>query len=141
MGPRIFTVPEAESLVALVESVFTELDAIRVRLKKLKGKMEVLEMIWGEEISDEACPDRKEYEHYLASVEEAKAAYEASLKKLVEKEIVLKSVETGLVDFYGVVEGRLVFLCYQRGEKSVRYYHHLEDGFPGRKPLAPGATA
>ena len=32
-------------------------------------------------------------------------------------------------------ENRLVFLCWKRGEKTIEYYHHLEDGFPGRQPI------
>lgn len=135
MGPRIFSVPEAQALIPLVEEVFGEIDSVRARLRRLKSKMEVLEMLWGEEIAAESCPDRKEYEHYVAEVDRIKGEYEASCRRLLDKEIVLKSVDGGLVDFYGVIESRLVFLCYRRGEGKVGYYHHLEDGFPGRKEL------
>lgn len=138
MGPRIFTVHEAQSLIPLVEEVFGEIDAVRTRLRRLKSKMEVLEMLWGEEIAGDSCPDRKEYEHYVAEVDRIKGEYEAACKRLLEREIVLKSVDGGLVDFYGVIDGRLVFLCYKRGEGTVGYYHHLEDGFPGRKALPAG---
>jgi hypothetical protein len=141
MGPRIYTVREAEALLPTVEKVFADLDQVRARLRKVKGKMEVLEMLWGEELGSPDNPDRVEYEHYGTEMEQAKADYEAAVRVLTEHEIQLKSVETGLIDFYGVVESRLVFLCWKRGESGIGWYHHLEDGFSGRKELLPAHKA
>lgn len=137
MGPKIYTVREAEALLPTVEKVFADLDQVRARLRKLKGKMEVLEMLWGEELASTENPDHAEYGHYAAEMERAKADYEAAVRVLTDHEIQLKSVETGLIDFYGVVESRLVFLCWKRGESGIGWYHHLEDGFSGRKELLP----
>ena len=36
---------------------------------------------------------------------------------------------------YSLMGDRLVFLCWKRGEKSIEFYHHLEDGFQGRQPI------
>ena len=135
MGPRIYTAREATELVPRLERIFGQLDSIRDRLKRIKGKVDVLEMLWGEEVHSESNPDAREYGHYMEEIEEAKKAYEGANRKIAEIEAIVKSVEHGLVDFYGVVEGRLVFLCWKRGEKSVESYHHLEEGFAGRQPL------
>src|SRR5262245_10964245 len=137
MGPRIYTVREAEALLPTVEKVFIDLDQVRARLRRLTGKMEVLEMLWGEELGSEDNPDHSEYEHYGGEMERAKADYDSAVRVLSDHEIQLKSVETGLIDFYGVVESRLVFLCWKRGEAGIGWYHHLEDGFQGRKELLP----
>jgi len=137
MGPRIYTVREANALIPTVEKVFTDLDAVRTRLRRLKGKIEVLEMLWGEELASEENPDHKEHQHYLGELARAKADYDAAIQVLADHEIQLKSVETGLVDFYGVIESRLVLLCWKRGEGEIGWYHHLEDGFTGRKELLP----
>ena len=137
MGPRIYTVREAEALLPVVEKVFSDLDQVRTRLRKLKSKMEVLEMLWGEELASESNPDHAEYGHYAAEMERAKADYDSATRVLDEHEIQLKSVETGLIDFYGVIESRLVFLCWKRGETGIGWYHHLEDGFQGRKEILP----
>ncbi|MBI4563486.1 MAG: DUF2203 domain-containing protein [Planctomycetes bacterium] len=126
---------EANALIPLAEETFSNLAQVRARLKKIKGKIEVLEMLWGEEIASASNPDHKEYRHYLDEVSQAKSDYEAACKRLADQEIVLKSVEAGLVDFYGVIDRRLVFLCWKRGEEAVEHYHHLEDGFQGRKPI------
>jgi hypothetical protein len=42
----------------------------------------------------------------------------------------------GLVDFPAEIEGEPAYLCWQYGEKEVAFWHRIEDGFGGRKPLA-----
>lgn len=137
MGPRIYTVREAEALLSTVEKVFADLDGVRARIRKLKGKMDVLEMLWGEELASADNPDHAEFGHYASEMERAKTDYDAAVKVLADHEIQIKSVETGLIDFYGVIESRLVFLCWKRGEPGIGWYHHLEDGFQGRKEILP----
>jgi len=135
MGPRVYTPREANALVQPLDQIFDDLDAVRARLKQIKGKIDVLEMIWGEELQAETCPDHREYTHYVQEIDEAKKSFDSTARKIQDLEGVVKSIEQGLVDFYGVIEGRLIFLCWKRGEKGIEYYHHLEDGFQGRQPI------
>ena len=135
MGPRIYTPREASALVPKLTKAFDEIDAIRARLKTIKGKVDVLEMIWGDEVRAETNPDHREYTHYMEEIEKSKKEFDVATRRFADFEAVVKSVEQGLVDFYGVIDSRLVFLCWQRGEKTIEFYHHLEDGFPGRQPI------
>ncbi len=135
MGPRIYTAREANALVPQLNRIFDDLERVRGRLKQIKGKMDVLEMIWGEEIQAETCPDHREHSHYIEEVEEAKKSFDATARKIQDLEGVVKSIESGLVDFYGVIESRLIFLCWKRGETTIEYYHHLEEGFQGRQAI------
>ncbi|HEY1959981.1 MAG TPA: DUF2203 domain-containing protein [Polyangiaceae bacterium] len=48
---------------------------------------------------------------------------------------VLKDPREGLVDFYGTVAGRLVWLCWKMGETRVNHYHQLDEGFASRKRI------
>ena len=50
--------------------------------------------------------------------------------------LTLRDIEHGLVDFPALVAGRQVWLCWQRGESSIGFWHDLETGFSGRRPLA-----
>ena len=50
--------------------------------------------------------------------------------------LTLRDIEHGLVDFPALVAGRQVWLCWQRGETAIGYWHGLESGFSGRRPLA-----
>jgi hypothetical protein len=49
--------------------------------------------------------------------------------------ITLRDIPTGLVDFPALVAGRPVWLCWRRGEDAVGYWHELDSGFGGRRPL------
>ena len=42
---------------------------------------------------------------------------------------------TGLVDFPGIIDGKDVFLCWRSDEENIEFYHGIEDGFAGRKPI------
>ncbi|UCF65831.1 MAG: DUF2203 family protein [bacterium] len=58
------------------------------------------------------------------------------LVKLGEAGIIVKGIEHGLVDFPHVrANGEEVYLCYQLGEESIHFWHSLESGYSGRKPL------
>jgi hypothetical protein len=48
---------------------------------------------------------------------------------------ILKDVNTGLVDFLAVRDGREVYLCWRYGEPEIQYWHDMEGGFAGRQPI------
>jgi len=50
--------------------------------------------------------------------------------------ITLRDIETGLIDFPALVNGRQVWLCWRLGEETVEWWHDLDSGFSGRRPLA-----
>lgn len=47
----------------------------------------------------------------------------------------VKDIDAGLVDFYGVRDGEPVFLCWQFGEPAVAHWHPVEAGFAARQPI------
>ena len=47
----------------------------------------------------------------------------------------VKDLETGLVDFPSLRGGEKVYLCWKLGEAHIGYWHGIEEGFAGRKPL------
>lgn len=48
---------------------------------------------------------------------------------------VVKDPDSGLVDFPALRDGEEVLLCWQVGEDEIGYWHGLEEGYAGRKPL------
>jgi hypothetical protein len=50
---------------------------------------------------------------------------------------VVKDPDAGLVDFPAQVDGTEAFLCWRLGEDEIAYWHGIDEGFPGRKPLDP----
>ena len=47
----------------------------------------------------------------------------------------IKSLEEGLLDFPSRREEEQVLLCWKLGEDEIRYWHGIDEGFAGRKPL------
>jgi hypothetical protein len=47
----------------------------------------------------------------------------------------VKDLDTGLVDFPAFRQGETVLLCWQLGEDEIAWWHGVEDGFAGRRPL------
>src|SRR5579863_9649925 len=50
----------------------------------------------------------------------------------------VKDLETGLIDFPALRNGETVLLCWQLGEDEIGFWHRLDDGFAGRRPLPFG---
>jgi hypothetical protein len=56
--------------------------------------------------------------------------------ELHESGIQLKDYERGLIDFPCMRDGRIILLCWQLGEEErIEWWHEIEAGFAGRKPL------
>jgi len=61
---------------------------------------------------------------------------QAGVARIDELGIMLRDIETGLVDFPALVSGRQVWLCWRLGEEAVDWWHELSTGFESRRPLA-----
>jgi hypothetical protein len=60
---------------------------------------------------------------------------QADVAWLDERDIVLRDIGTGLVDFPALVSGRQVWLCWRLGEHAIGFWHNVDEGFAGRRPL------
>ena len=49
--------------------------------------------------------------------------------------VLIKDVNTGLLDFPALRNGREVYLCWKYGEGKIEFWHEVEDGFAGRQPI------
>ena len=58
------------------------------------------------------------------------------IQALNEDSIIIKGIEEGLVDFPALREdGEEVFLCWKESEEDILYWHGLDTGFRGRRPI------
>jgi hypothetical protein len=60
------------------------------------------------------------------------------MAELRDLDLVLRDLDRGLLDFPSLRDGREVYLCWQEGEDAIGFWHELETGFAGRKPLDDG---
>jgi hypothetical protein len=77
-----------------------------------------------------------------ATLAESAAAVEREARELArlvdgiaEHGAEVKDLDVGLIDFPALRRGETVLLCWELGEDEIRYWHRIEDGFAGRRPL------
>lgn len=69
------------------------------------------------------------------AVEGLEQAFDEALGLMRAWGIEIKDAERGLIDFYAERDGDVVYLCFLLGEEDIRFWHTLEGGFAGRRPL------
>lgn len=70
-----------------------------------------------------------------ADVVSEAAAVAAAVDELQGLGVQVKDLELGLLDFPSVRDGDEILLCWRLGEDEIRFWHGLEEGYRGRKPL------
>jgi hypothetical protein len=63
------------------------------------------------------------------------AAIKETLSEFQRREIQLKDLDRGLIDFPAIIGDKEVYLCWERSEDDIAYWHDLEAGYAGREPL------
>lgn len=63
------------------------------------------------------------------------AEFRVLLMEFHRRGILIKDLDRGLIDFPAIIAGREVFLCWEKGESDVEFWHGLDDGYAGREPL------
>ena len=58
-----------------------------------------------------------------------------SMLEFREREIMLRDLDRGLVDFPALRGEQEVYLCWVDGEPDIGYWHELDAGYAGRRPL------
>ena len=67
--------------------------------------------------------------------DEAAARLRAGIEAVLETGCLLKDLEIGLVDFPTLFRGVEVYLCWKLGENGIAFWHGVDEGFGGRKPI------
>lgn len=127
--PRLFTVDEAN---ALLPAVRTLTERIQENIQRLKNQSKTV--IRDEQLDPGAADfmDRLQQNSEIARlVSEVKDGVE----QIESYGCICKGAEQGLIDFPCLLGTEVVFLCWQQGEPTISYWHRIEAGFAGRRPL------
>jgi hypothetical protein len=68
-------------------------------------------------------------------LDEEVAGIARCVARIHELGALVKDLDEGLVDFPAQRAGEDVLLCWRLGEDEIGFWHGLEEGFSGRKPL------
>jgi hypothetical protein len=122
---RHYTVAEAGELLQRIEPMLRALRDARDRLTD----EEAHEALAGAAPGNGGGEDGRQVGEAFLELRELLAGFEGL-------GIVVRDVERGLIDFPSIRDGREIYLCWQLDEAAIAYWHDLDAGFAGRRPLA-----
>ena len=121
---RHFTREEAEALLPKVEPMLRELRTARDRLTDAEAHQLLAD---ASSSNGGGSPGREVGEGFLE--------VRRLLGGIQELGIVIRDIDRGLIDFPAIIDGEEVYLCWQFDEDGIAWWHDLESGFGGRRPL------
>lgn len=131
---RLFSLREANALLQTLQEEFGRARELRDDLLAVQQKLqEAGQGIDGPDVKvDEAAPQavQRLQGRAVRIIEKLRGI----LREVAELGVEVKAAD-GLVDFRSKLHGRTVFLCWKYGEDRVGFFHELDTGFAGRRPL------
>jgi hypothetical protein len=130
--PRYFTVEQANETLREVRPLTEELVEHRRALLELQA----LQASLNQRIAGNGGNvEPRELQSVQERLDEEVAGIARCVARIHEAGGLVKDLDAGLVDFPARREGAEVLLCWRLGEDEVGFWHGLEEGFSGRKPL------
>jgi len=134
--PRYFTVDEANRTLPLVERIVADIVREYRNWRDLLHRYEVVAAGDQADLGESADAEALRLE-----VDDLARRINGYVEELAPVGCALKGFEEGLVDFRSRLGERDILLCWKLGESEVAYWHELEAGFNGRRPLEPDVIA
>jgi hypothetical protein len=132
MAERYFTPEEANEALAAVRPLAEQLVAHRRALLDAQERQaELSRTVAG---NGEAL-DARDVIDVQARIARESAELASCIARIQDLGVLVKDLDRGLVDFPAQHEGEEVLLCWQVGEPEIGYWHGVDEGYAGRKPL------
>jgi hypothetical protein len=119
-----YTIDEARALLPLVRQWLSELEDFQQRLHSLDERVAAL-LKHGDDAGGEP----------VNQLIKTLARCQQVLQEFRRRQIQVKDLRRGLLDFPALREGREVFLCWEKDEEDIEFWHDLETGYGGRERL------
>jgi hypothetical protein len=123
--PRYFTLPEANETLISIRSWMDEIQTIRSEILLHQPEIwNVMEKSAGNGGNPTLSRMVKTFDRL-----------DALIHNIQDTGVIIKDINTGLLDFPAIRDEREVYLCWKHGEGEIAYWHEIEDGFAGRQPI------
>ena len=130
---RFYTIDEANSALPEVERILIALRDQREELIQMRDRV-VAASPEGDETPTNGAAEQIRL--LRLGMQGLIDQMQAGVARLVELDITLRDISTGLIDFPALVSGRPIWLCYRLGENDVANWHPHDEGFDSRRPLS-----
>lgn len=123
--PQYFTLHEANEALTVIRPLMDEVQAIRKKiLAKQPEAWPAIEKSAGNGGNRALSNMVQDFERLDALVHQIQSAGAQ-----------IKDINTGLLDFSALKDGREVYLCWQYGEDEIAFWHEVDAGYAGRQPI------
>jgi len=126
MAPHHFTLDEANAALEIIKPLIGEI--LSIRDKVLKQRPEIWPAI-----------ERSAGNGGNATLSKVAVDFDRLdklLHRVLDTGVEVKDINVGLLDFRAWRGDQEVYLCWKYGEPEIGYWHEIEAGFSGRKPIA-----
>lgn len=131
MSETLFTIEEAEEVLVRIEPVVRTVAENRRALIHLTNDLIALQedARSARKVEASTLVNKQTELDFLVKI------INDSLEVIEETGAQPKDLDSGLIDFPAILEGKPVLLCWKLGEEGISFYHSYDEGFAGRKPL------
>ena len=123
--PRFFTLSEANEALKAIRPIMAEVQAIRQKI--LASQPEAWPAI-------EKSAGNGGNKALSAMVQDFERL-DALIHQISDTGAQVKDINSGLLDFSAMRNGREVYLCWKHGEYDIAFWHEVDSGFMGRQPI------
>ncbi len=129
---KVFTAEEANRLLPRLTDLVMELQSRHRDILAKEVEIDTLELLYPSEEEGKPSPQMaREIENYNEWVN----LFYTLIDEVHEMGCFLKDIDAGLIDFYTLYQGRVVYLCWKLGEKEVGFWHEVGRGYSYRQPI------
>jgi hypothetical protein len=132
---RIFTLDEAQEVLRVLRPVAERMVELRARQREAVERRAELQQAVGSNGHGLTLNDLALAEQEIARLG---IAIDACISEIAGAGAEIKDVGAGLLDFPAERDGRAILLCWRVGEDSIGFWHGVDEGFAGRKPVDEG---
>ena len=126
MEKKYFTLEEAQIFLPKVEKLVKKMMQIKAAIHAISS----IDIAYYDEQEDLVGFAKSNREYHRLS-----HTFYRTLEELSKVGCIVKDLDFGLVDFYSRYNGEDILLCWKFGEPDILYWHSMEDGYAGRKPI------
>jgi len=134
---RYYAIDEANAALRDVEPILAALRDQRAELIELRDQA-VAETPGDDAPTDEAAEALRLLRLRMQGLIDQ---MQAGVVRLVDRDITLRDISTGLIDFPALLSGNHIWLCWRLGETEVGHWHRHDEGFDSRRSLEDLPTA
>jgi hypothetical protein len=130
---KTFTLDEAQTLLPILKSLLKRCmdgkQVVELAEKEFQDLTHKIILSGGLMVNIPAMARRR------AELDKAMQDTKDAMAEIDAIGVQVKDLDIGLLDFPCVLEDQIVLLCWKFGEDKIEFWHSMEEGFRGRKPI------